>query len=144
MFCKYCGEPLAEGASFCSKCGKKVDTAEEYTNATNGDNAFLYTFPTQESAAPASACNDEARSAHGGKILLFAILALAFSVTLYLAPVGIVFCILARVQLSKYLAIYSETEGRASVGKGLSIASLPVSIVMTSILLFTILILLLA
>ena len=23
MYCKYCGEQLAEGASFCHRCGKK-------------------------------------------------------------------------------------------------------------------------
>lgn len=26
-FCKYCGAPLAEGATFCSKCGKPVVAA---------------------------------------------------------------------------------------------------------------------
>ena len=148
MFCKYCGSKLPDNASFCVTCGKKVAT-EDYAS---GADAFTYADPnnfefydhfTNTPPTPPTQ-KDEERDAHGGKILCFAILALAFSLSFYLAFVGTVFFILAKVQLGKYLAKYGETEGRASVGKALSIAALPVNIVMMALLSLIMLVLLLA
>ena len=140
MFCKHCGSKLPEHASFCVTCGKKVATedyagqgADAFTYAAPSDYAF-YDNSTDFTTTSPTQPKDEARDAHGGKILCFAILALAFSLSFYLAFVGTIFYILAKVQLGKYLAQYGETEGRASVGKALSIAALPVNIVMMVLL----------
>ena len=130
MFCKHCGSNLPDGASFCVTCSKKITTdtpyAQDFTfNTTDTDFSFD-SSPQPQAPQP----KDEERDAHGGRILCFAILALALSASLYLAPIGTVFYILARINLGKYIAKYGETEGRASVGKALSIAALPVNIVM--------------
>ncbi|MBQ3063718.1 MAG: zinc ribbon domain-containing protein [Clostridia bacterium] len=140
MFCKHCGSALPEGASFCMTCGKKTtaDAPEKDFDYVPADTGFdfeaggntAYSYDFAAAPAPAPQPMDEERSAHGGRILCFAILALALSLSFYLAIVGTVFYILARVQLGKYIAKYGETEGRASVGKALSIAALPVNIVM--------------
>ena len=157
MFCKHCGSELPEGASFCVTCGKKITadapygaekatesaSENEFTYApANTDFDFSYTYTEPTPAAPASAPRDEARDAHGGRILLFSILALAFSLSFYLAIVGTVFFIIAKVQLGRYLAKYGETEGRASVGKALSVAATPVNIVM--MVFFTVFVIVLA
>ena len=149
MFCKHCGNNLPEGASYCTTCGKKI-AGEEFTYAPADenyayapDNNFDFSAnSTDFSAAPA--VKDEEKDAHGGKILTFAILALAFSLSFYLAFVGTVFFIIAKVQLGRYIAKYGETEGRASVGKALSIAALPVNIVMVALLSLVLVALLLA
>ena len=138
MFCKHCGSKLPEDASFCVTCGKKITADTPCTpTLTDAESVFNYavanasldfdrTYTAEDLAAP----QDEARDAHGGRILLFAILALAFSLSFYLAIVGTVFYIITKVELGKYLSEYGETEGRASVGKALSKAALPVNIVM--------------
>lgn len=152
MFCKYCGSSLPAGASFCITCGKKIITGpvgnekQDLNDTPRFDfeaSSTTYDFPAAGTPAQPTP-TDEARDAHGGKILCFAILALAFSLSFYLAIVGTVFFILAKVQLGKYLAKYGETEGRASVGKALSIAALPVNIVMISCTMLIILAILLA
>ncbi len=151
MFCKHCGSNLPEGASFCVTCGKKISVESTY-GATDGQgytyaqNDFNFNNGADVSfeIAPTAPVRDEARDAHGGKILTLAILALAFSLSFYLAFIGTVFFILCKVQLGKYLAKYGETEGRASVGKALSIAALPVNIVMVVCLTLILIALLLA
>lgn len=151
MFCKHCGSELPDGASFCVTCGKKITAEASYTPQKEAENDFNYTVANTDfdfsygtpAEAPAPP-QDEARDAHGGRILLFSILALAFSLSIYLAVIGTVFFILAKLQLGKYLAKYGETEGRASVGKAFSIAALPVNIVMLVCLTLAIVALLLA
>ncbi len=152
MFCKHCGSSLPENASFCATCGKKIsaapadDTKQDFNYTPGFDfeaSSTTYDFPAAGTPAQPTP-TDEARDAHGGKILCFAILALAFSLSFYLAIVGTVFFILARIQLGQYLAKYGETEGRATVGKALSIAALPVNIVMISSTLLVLIAILLA
>ena len=68
------------------------------------------------------------KDTHGGRILTFAIIALAFSFTLYLSWIGLAFAIVALVKVKKYSSRYGFVDGRASVGKGLGIAALVLNI----------------
>ena len=74
----------------------------------------------------------------GGSILKYAILGLAFGSTFWLAILGLAFTIVARAKLSTYVSKFYETEGRASVGKALSIAGLAVNITFLAISLLTV------
>ena len=68
------------------------------------------------------------------KILTFAIMGLAFGASYYLSFLGLIFSIISRVKLSKYIKIYNATEGKATVGKHLSLVGLIVSIVLLATL----------
>ena len=128
MFCKFCGNELSEGANFCTKCGKVVsreDIPEVSVSAP---------VETEYEYVPYEEPYDPERDSKGGSILKFAILGLAFACSFYLSVVGLVFSIIARGKVRRYLARYGETQGRATVGKHLSVAALVTSIVFTAIL----------
>ena len=124
MFCKFCGNELPDGAGFCTKCGKVVSYEEAQISGINtpfiNDNEYT---PFNE--------QDKEKESKGADILKFAILSLAFASSFYLSVLGLVFSIIARVKLKKYVAQYGETEGKATVGKHLSLVGLIVSIVLS-------------
>jgi hypothetical protein len=147
MFCKFCGNQLDDDAKFCSKCGKLVGAetnenkkepepvviSDEYGNPTVSYNAPAqsYSQPTyQPYSAPV--CEDDAvRDSEGKSILVFGILGVAFACSVYFAFLGMIFSIIARVKLKRYLNNYGETRGTATVGKYFSLGGLIGSIVMT-------------
>ena len=166
MYCKHCGSGIAAGASFCSNCGKRVDSNTDYTTSggytysaggytyadqsATGSNGYTYadqgaangyTYANtgyqyggvEQVQFPEALVNEE-RESKSGRLLAFSILALAFSLSFYLAPIGLAFMIVARCLLSGYVRDYGETTGRASVAKGFSTAAIPVSIVMNVLL----------
>ena len=129
MFCRYCGNELPEDANFCPKCGK-INEMEgtpmprtEVIDPMEGAAKMEYIDPFAKE-----------KEMRGGSILTTAILSLAFSMTFFFAWVGLVFAIISRVKLNAYVEKFKETEGRASVGKGLGIGGLVTSII-TSVLL---------
>lgn len=130
MFCKYCGNELTEDARFCPKCGKINENKPEeidYFDDFNGAE-----LATQEDVANVE--NPE-RDSRGGEILKFAILGLAFGVTGTFSILGLILSYIAKRKLKRYLNDYGKTQGRASVGKGLSIAGIIVSWVMLALVL---------
>ena len=133
MFCKYCGSELPNGTTFCLKCGKddiseassEIETTQEIKNS----NSFEYTPDvTKEEVV------DPQRNSMASKILTFAIMGLAFGASYYLSFLGLIFSIISRVKLSKYIKIYNDTEGKATVGKHLGLVGLIVSIVLLATL----------
>ena len=133
MFCKYCGSELPDGTTFCLNCGK--DDTPDITNETKQEN----TNEIQTETAPSTdkTKSDPKRDSLASKILTFAIMGLAFGVSFYLSFLGLIFAIISRSKLNKYIKIYTYTEGKATVGKHIGVAALVVSIVVTSIMLLS-------
>ena len=141
MFCKFCGNELPENANFCPRCGginddtpnKEASVKQEpVKQAPASDIPSFFEEQTEAPFMQPATAEDpfkQEKSDMGGSILKFAILGLAFGMTMFLSLLGLIFSIVARTKLNTYIAKFGETEGTASVGKGLSIAGLIVSIV---------------
>ena len=123
MFCKYCGNDLNEGANFCTNCGKIVSHDDENTANTVSTGSVEFDDVSYEVQ------QDPERDEKGGSILKFSILGLAFGCSFYLSLLGLIFSIVARCKVKGYLAQYGETEGRATVGKHLSLVGIILNIV---------------
>lgn len=132
MFCKHCGFNLPDNSNFCPKCGK-VNTIKEEPTEENYD-----ILPEIEQFSEFSIVKEEMKE-RGGRILKNAIMGLGFSLSFYLSPLGLIFAIISRILCGRYKKRYGETNGNASVGNGIGIAALVVSIVFTSLLLIYIL-----
>ena len=130
MFCKYCGNELTEEARFCPKCGKISENKPEEID-------YFYDLNAAEPATQEDVANVEnpERDSRGGEILKFAILGFVFGVTGSLSILGLIFSYIAKGKLKSYLRDYGKTQGRASVGKGLSIAGIIVGWVMLALVL---------
>ena len=130
MFCKYCGNELTEEARFCNKCGKIIDN--ESTQEEKTDKEFDFFSDANEPVQTSSkdfhnAQEDKAKEKAGEEILKFSILGLAFGSTFFLSFLGIIFSYIARGKIKRYKRKYGETNGRASVGKGLNIGGMILS-----------------
>ena len=129
MFCKYCGNELSENANFCPKCGKVVAKEE-----VNGE--FDFFEEKQQGFAPANnPATEREKDDLSGQILKFAILSIAFASTFFLSLFGVIFSSIARSKINEFTRKFGETEGRASVGKGLNIGGTILSWVMFGIFL---------
>ena len=122
MFCKYCGNKLPDGAGFCPACGAVVggSTAESAFSRPERES-----FRAEPMPDPA---REEEKSALATKILTFGIMSLAFSYTLILGIVGIIFSCICRSRIKDYVREFGPVRGRAAVGKGLSIGGLALGI----------------
>ena len=138
MFCKFCGNELPEGANFCTKCGKVVSPEDIPAAGVSAPVTAEYEYVPYEEP------KDAERDSRGGSILKFAILGLAFACSFYLSFLGLVFSIIARVKVKRYVSRYNETQGRATVGKHLSVAALVASIVLTAILAIIVIVMVIA
>ncbi len=134
MFCKYCGNELPENANFCPKCGKINE------DASKDDENEITVLPSSEDnhedieVLEAEDPFKKEKTDLGGSILKFAILGLAFSLTVWFSLLGLIFSIVARNKVKEYISKFNETEGRATVGKSLSIAGLAVGITFTCLM----------
>ena len=138
MFCKFCGNELPEGANFCTKCGKVVSPDDIPAAGVSAPVTAEYEYVPYEEP------QDAERDSRGGSILKFAILGLAFACSFYLSFLGLVFSIIARVKVKRYVSRYNETQGRATVGRHLSVAALVASIVFTAILAIIVIVMVIA
>ena len=159
MFCKYCGNKLSEDANFCPKCGKLVlddepvvrseAPAEEKTIAAEvAIVADESTVPEEAiveavSAGPAEVEltyeEEKAKNSFATKIMVLGIVALATAVSVWFSLVGLIIGVIAKGKVREYVEKYGDTEGKASVGKGLATAAIPVSIALMVFMFFYIL-----
>ena len=134
MFCKHCGYKLPDNTNFCTECGKITEEPRE-----NGV-VDVTKQPSDAMRLNTTGFEDPfkiEKDTHGGRILTFAIIALAFSFTIYLSWIGLAFAIVALVKVKKYTSRYGFTDGRASVGKGLGIGALVLNIASFASLILT-------
>ena len=122
MFCKYCGNQLPDDANFCPKCGKVTD--EKTTNTTDSYSSYQPEPIAFEEVNQNFASIQKSEDA--GSILKFAILGLAFSVPFSI--LGLIFTIIAKSKVKRFIHKYGDTEGRATVGKHLTIPGMISSI----------------
>ena len=114
MFCKFCGNEVADDMKFCPKCGATVESTE----IPSVDELF---------AEPYTA-NDEEKSTSSNKCLIFGILSLAL--TGVSSIVGFILALVGLKQVDKYAALNGGiVDGKAKVGKILSTVGIPVNIV---------------
>lgn len=103
MNCVKCGAPV-DGKAFCPQCGTPVAQA--------GGQQPQPAQPQQTLGSPS-------------KVLVFGILSLALSS----GVIGLIFGIIGLVQAKRYNETYGPVSRQVSIGKGLSIAGIIVSIV---------------
>ena len=110
MFCKFCGNEVADDMKFCPKCGATVESTE----IPSVDELFAEPY----------AANDEEKDSTSNKCLIFGILSLALS-----GLVGFILALVGLKQVNKYAAINGGIiDGKAKVGKILSTVAIPVNI----------------
>ena len=110
MFCKFCGNEVADDMKFCPKCGATVESTE----IPSVDELFAEPY----------AANDEEKDSTSNKCLIFGILSLALS-----GLVGFILALVGLKQVNKYAAINGGIiDGKAKVGKILSTVAIPLSI----------------
>lgn len=116
---------MADDANFCTMCGKVNEDIEEVQIPSY---EAAKATPTHPSVLDEY---NKAKAELSTKILTFSILGLSFALTFYLAVLGLIFSIIAKKLVKEHVAKFGETSGKASVGKGINIGGLVLSIVMT-------------
>ena len=146
MECKCCGCVMDEDANFCPICGTKKEDFEMISidgNVIKGKQFDTFD-PLQELVPQTEIITEkkiektpyeiEKQKSDGSAILKFAILGLVFGCTAYLSFLGLIFSSIAQSKIRRYIKKYGETDGRATVGKGLNVAGRIVSTVFFAII----------
>ena len=118
MYCKFCGNDIADGVKFCPKCGAAV----EETTAPRVDEVFTSEFTAAPTVNPVV---EQAKNSHANKALTFGILSLVFG-----ALLGLIFALLGRKNAKKFSELnHGNLQGKAKVGNILSTIGIPVAII---------------
>lgn len=126
MFCKNCGNQVADGASFCANCGMPVEES-----APGFKPASLESKPASVPAYSYVSAPAPVPQVDSGSVLTFGILALVFANTFLLSFLGIVFGVIAMNKANTYCACGYPLEGKAKVGRILGKVGMILGIVMT-------------
>ena len=129
MFCGSCGKQIPDNASFCPECGKETISGSKANLRYQKDNGES----NAQQGSSEEAC-DPVKYAVDGSILTFALLGLAFTITLIFSFMGVVFSTISRIKLKKYVIQYGVPKGRANAGNIIGLIAFVISIVITSIL----------
>ena len=144
MYCKYCGNKLDEQSTFCSKCGKRVSfETQNFESEVN--------VTTQQDFDPALEAQKQELGEQvlkkGVAGLVWSAISLVnlcfmglaaisvwfaliyFAVEIALAIVGVVLSVQAKSLANEYEYRFGKTEGKATVGKSLSIPGKIIAIV---------------
>ena len=140
MFCEHCGSYLEEGAKFCTNCGTPVATLEpEPCPAPEpapveeprweepaaplyqqpAAPAYQQPAPVYRQPEPDPLVNEE-RNSLAKASLIFGIIGLSFTCTVWLSLLGIIFSAIGRGKIKAYLAAGGKLSGKAKVGSVLS------------------------
>ena len=141
MFCKYCGNQLAEGANFCPRCGKIVDMTEIVPETIEEPAAVEVPNEEETALAEQEDTVKKEKDSLGRKIFTFSILGCIFCLvtilgfaTQWVALLGLAFSIVACAICRKYLKKFGYTERYATAGRTLGLVGLIVSITFTCLL----------
>lgn len=128
MFCKYCGNALADNSNFCSACGNQVEAAAPA--AVPVAEAVQPAVPVQ--AQVISSANDKELADRQSSVLTYGILGLALATAAVFANfLGIIFGAIAQRKAKEYVDLTGESPARVSVGRGLGKAGVIAGIAMT-------------
>ena len=119
MFCTHCGNELPENARFCPACGNGIENNQQ-TETADTEETVVFIPEIENDPYEAE------KSERGGSILKFAIMGLAFMAGSggFLSILGLIFTIIARSKVNEYVRDFGATNGRATVGKHLTIPGL--------------------
>ena len=120
MYCRNCGNKVADGAKFCTKCGSVLEAAMRFQSAPV---AVLKEDAPKEKEEDSALIEEKNEAAK--QVLTPAIVGLALS---ELGLPGLIVSLVARSRLKKFVAKYGKASGKAAIGKGLSIGGLAASI----------------
>lgn len=140
MFCSNCGNQIVEGAKFCGVCGAPAAEVTQQTNVQDQQNTqtapvsepvyeqtFYYERPETEDPFISEEKNSAAKSA-----LVWGILSLALA--FYTGLLGIIFACVGFSKANKYKNLNNGVlDGKAKVGRGLSIGGLCVGIALVAL-----------
>ena len=140
MFCSNCGNQIVEGAKFCGVCGAPAAEVTQQTNVQDQPNTqtapvsepvyeqtFYYERPETEDPFISEEKNSAAKSA-----LVWGILSLALA--FYTGLLGIIFACVGFSKANKYKNLNNGVlDGKAKVGRGLSIGGLCVGIALVAL-----------
>lgn len=93
--CKFCGEPLEEGALFCGHCGAKIERTDETVNPIKP--ADVYTPPAAQTPAQSPSVNTPTSAETGGK-----------SINLTKIIIGLVAVVLVCIVIAVSVNIFKE------------------------------------
>ncbi|MBR3416330.1 MAG: zinc ribbon domain-containing protein [Clostridia bacterium] len=128
MFCNKCGANLPNDAAFCPSCGA----------AAAPDEAPSDPYRVTPTATPYAKTVDPREREASKSVLTFGIIALAFSCTGIFSFVGFIFAFITRSKVKAYESEFGPATGKAQIGKIFYIVSIPLSIVVTIIAIYTI------
>ncbi|MBQ6893160.1 MAG: zinc ribbon domain-containing protein [Clostridia bacterium] len=117
MFCSNCGGEVKDGVNFCPFCGTALEK-EAVKKSAN-----ITTTPESNPKIDALASS----------ILTFGILSGAFSLTVWVSFLGIIFAAIAFSKSKQYISLVGDINGKAAVGRAIARAGLIVGIVYTCI-----------
>lgn len=120
MFCRNCGAQIPDDSIFCAACG-----AQTYGEPVNDQQQNHYT-PEQ------NAYNSEAENESiASDALRYGIMGLAFSQSVFLSILGIIFSSIAKKKAAEYYRRTGKYGAKAGVGRGLGIGGLALGIFAT-------------
>ena len=120
MFCKNCGNEIAEGAKFCASCGTPVENVSKASEAANTGKVYV---------DPDKAAREESAK----KILTLGICSVAFSCTFWLGIVGWILGSICKNKVREHEARFGPVSHMAKVGKYLGVGGFIGGIVMTAL-----------
>ena len=125
MFCKFCGEELAEVGEFCPNCGKRQDETEVVVQETA---PVEKTAPAPEPAPAPKPKKKTDKNKFSNDILIFGIIGLAATYNFGMPVLGLIFSLITKSKVGKFTLEYGDNDARVNVGSILSIVGIAVSI----------------